>query len=214
MRIHNGTYNCTEGLMSINKSLHLVGDNKSNTTIVSHSDKGIFVEGNNITIENISLVCKNSLQPVTMGVHAVSGEGLTIKHCNISGFTIGICVNDTRKLSILENYITSIRESNYYPRTQDYGTHKSIIAIMITKSNWNLYRNRDFIIENNTMSLGKSDDIRSYGIWIGGIQYAPANLTTKWLDNNETHNSISVNCCKIYRKSGEVCCCDEEYLCS
>lgn len=212
VRIHNGTYNCTDGPININKSLHLIGENRSNTTIVIQSYKGLFIEhDNNTTIENISLVCNNPSQSATIGVHAVSGNDLIIKYCNIKDFTIGILINDTKKISIQNNYITSARESNYYTQTQDLGFHRSIVAIIIDRYKWTDYCIKNNTIENNSISLVTSNSTRGYGIWIGG-EYIPCNLTTIWQDS-KTHNSISVNCCKIYRKSGEACECSGGYLC-
>jgi len=202
--IYAGTYN--ESIV-IDKSLRLKGEDNHMTTIVVHDQDGILVSGGeNVSIEDISMVNKYITRNKTIGLNVQSKKAkILMKNCSISNFAIGVKSNNYKKMEIVGNHIYSssdLRNLCKYCKDNDgnkiYEPHNYTAGLWLTSS-----CNEDIEIRNNTSNLVNNSMLHTFAIMLwnrgGNCQ---RKLIGYWEDSK--NNSFLVEpTCKTIQLTGE-----------
>jgi len=168
--VYNGTYN--EKLF-INKSINLIGENKSSTIIDgSNNFYCVSIRSDNVTISNLNL------KKASIGVYLNFTRNITIKNIIFYNNSNGILLNEGCK--VINFY------SNYFENNTE--------GIRIYNSSDNTFNNNTFLnAENFDISIyGNSEDN-----FVTNNHFEKSHVaikTNKFSDNNSIFNNNISNC--------------------
>jgi parallel beta-helix repeat protein len=196
IRIFNGTY---YDPIEIDKSVHILGENNSTTRIIANGCKGVLISrGENISIENISIIYEGDVSKSATGIHVKSKGDFTLINSSIKGFSCGIMINESRNITLIDNYISSSGEANYHcipnavQEMMDRNIKNCSIGIIF---NMGSIKSLNALIEKNKIELDKNlnSSLITLGICFVGDSRLFTDKQISWANDN----SINVT----YRKT-------------
>jgi len=169
--VRNGTY--FESVV-INKRVWLIGESKTNTTIINGAAFYDFEKVVSVTADNVK-ICGFKVCGADTGIFVSSANNITISDCIITGNWVGLALADSRGNLIVRNWIDknlgagislwSSRSNTIIENTISNTTERrSSIGIAAFQSNNSVIYHNNFI--NNIWDLGRYQ--ASFNDWDDG----------------------------------------------